>query len=73
MGWGSRATAMSDESVQYIILAAFGALCFGFGYLVAFFVERNRWRDQMIERGVAHYNWQTGKWEWGEPPKESRY
>jgi hypothetical protein len=21
----------------------------------------------MIKRGVARYNWQTGKWEWGEP------
>jgi hypothetical protein len=27
----------------------------------------------MIKRGVAGYNWQTGKWEWGEPPKESKY
>jgi hypothetical protein len=26
----------------------------------------------MIKRGVARYNWQTGKWEWGEPPKESK-
>jgi hypothetical protein len=26
----------------------------------------------MIKRGVARYNWQTGKWEWGEPPK-SKY
>jgi hypothetical protein len=25
------------------------------------------------KRGVARYNWTTGKWEWGEPPKESRY
>ena len=24
------------------------------------------WRDEMIKRGVARYNWQTGKWEWGE-------
>ena len=24
----------------------------------------------VIERGVARYNWHTGKWEWGEPPKE---
>jgi hypothetical protein len=24
----------------------------------------------MIKRGVARYNWQTGKWEWGEQPKE---
>jgi hypothetical protein len=28
--------------------------------------------DEMIKRGVARYNWQTGKWEWGEPPKESK-
>jgi hypothetical protein len=27
----------------------------------------------VFKRGVARYNWQTGKWEWGEPPKESRY
>jgi hypothetical protein len=29
---------------------------------------RNQWRDEMIKRGVARYYWQTGKWEWGEPP-----
>jgi hypothetical protein len=52
---------------------AFGAFCFGCGYLTAFIVTRNHWRDEMIKRGVARYNWQTGKWEWGEPPKESRY
>jgi hypothetical protein len=28
----------------------------------------------MIKRGVARYNWETGKWEWGEQPKEeTRY
>jgi hypothetical protein len=47
-----------------------GALCFGGGYLTAFIVTRNKWRDEMIKRGVARYNWHTGKWEWGEPPKE---
>jgi hypothetical protein len=36
-------------------------------------VTRNKWRDEMIKRGVARYNWQTGKWEWGDPPKDSRY
>jgi hypothetical protein len=46
----------------------FGAFCFGCGYLTAFIVTRNQWRDEMIKRGVARYNWQTGKWEWGEPP-----
>ena len=45
---------------------------FGCGYLIAFIVLRNQWRDEMIKRGVARYNWKTGKWEWGEPPKEGR-
>jgi hypothetical protein len=45
---------------------AFGALCFGVGYLTASIVTRNRWRDEMIKRGFARYNWYTGKWEWGE-------
>jgi len=58
-----------SELLQGIIVAAFGALCFGGGYLTAFIVTRNYWRDEMIKRGVARYNWQTGKWE-GEPPKE---
>jgi hypothetical protein len=25
-------------------------------------VLRNQWRDEMIKRGVARYNWKTGKW-----------
>jgi hypothetical protein len=41
-------------------------------HLTAFIVTRNHWRDEMIKRGVARYNWQTGKWEWGEPPKEPK-
>jgi hypothetical protein len=41
-------------------------------YLAGFIVTRNHWRDEMIERGVARYNWQTGKWEWGEPPKKPK-
>jgi ATP dependent DNA ligase domain len=65
--------AMSQPLLQVLIVVAFGALCFGCGYLTAFIVTRNRWRDEMIKRGVARYNWHTGKWEWGEPPKESRY
>jgi hypothetical protein len=56
---------MSQLLLQVVIVAAFAALCFGCGYLTAFIVTRNRWRDEMIERGVARYNWQTGKWEWG--------
>jgi hypothetical protein len=61
---------MSPFFLQFIIVAGFGALCFGFGYLTAFIVTRNQWRDEMIERGVAHYHWQTGKWDWGKPPEE---
>jgi hypothetical protein len=64
-----------SELSQFVIVAAFGALCFGCGYLIAFIVTRNKWRDEMIKRGVARYNWKTGNWEWGEAPKEgqSRY
>jgi hypothetical protein len=63
---------MSGLLLQVLIVVAFGAFCFGCGYLTAFIVTRNHWRDEMIKRGVARYNWQTGKWEWGEPPKEGR-
>jgi hypothetical protein len=58
------------ELSQFIIVAGFGAFCFGCGYLMGFLVTRHEWRDEMIKRGVARYNWRTGKWEWGEPPKE---
>jgi hypothetical protein len=57
---------MSQLLLQVLIVVAFGALCFGCGYLTAFIVTRNQWRE--IKRGVARYNWQTGRWEWGEPP-----
>ena len=56
--------------LQVVIVVTFAALCFGCGYLTAFIVTRNRWRDAMIKRGHARYNWHTGKWEWGESPKE---
>src|SRR5215467_4738679 len=55
---------MSQLGLQIIIVVAFGALCFGVGYLTASIVTRNRWRDEMIKRGFARYNWYTGKWEW---------
>jgi len=58
---------MSDLLLQFIIVAGFGAFCFGCGYLTGFIVTRNRWRE-MIKHGVAHYNSQTGLWEW-EPEK----
>jgi hypothetical protein len=57
---------------QFIIVVAFGAFCFGCGVLTAFIVTRNKWRDEMIRRGVARYNSRTGKWEWGELPKKPR-
>ena len=55
-----------SEVLQLIIVVAFGALCFGCGCLTAFIVTRNQWRHEMIERGFAHYNERTGKWEFGE-------
>ncbi len=63
---------MSELLLQVVIVAAFGALCFGCGYLAGFFVTRNRYRNEMIKRGVARHNWETGKWEWGEPLREPR-
>jgi hypothetical protein len=56
---------MSPLLLQVLIVVTFGVLCFGCGY-----VTRNHWRDDMIKRGHARYNWHTGKWEWGERPKE---
>jgi predicted permease len=44
--------AMSEQS-QFIIVVAFGALCFGCGCLTAFIVTRNKWRDEMIKRGAG--------------------
>jgi hypothetical protein len=64
-----------DQLLQFGLVAAFGAFFFGCGYLTAFIVTRNRFRNEMIKRGGARYNQRTGKWEWGAaPPKEeSRY
>jgi hypothetical protein len=39
---------MSQLLPQVIIVVAFGAICFGCGYLTAFIVTRNQWRDEMI-------------------------
>ena len=61
---------MNDLLLQLIVVAAAGACCFGCGALTAFIVTRKQWRREMIRRGAAHYNSQTGKWEWGELPKE---
>jgi hypothetical protein len=60
---------MSNLLLQILIVVAFGAFCFGCGYLTAFILTRNRWRDEMIKRGVARYNGQTGVWEWEPPTK----
>ena len=45
---------MSQLGLEIIIVVAFGALCFGCGYLTAFIVTRNQWRGDMIKRGFAH-------------------
>jgi hypothetical protein len=57
---------MSDEVLQFIIVVGFGA------HLTAFIVTRTRFRNQMIKRGAANYDSETGKWDWEKPPK-SRY
>jgi hypothetical protein len=31
--------------------------------VTAFVVTRNKWRDEMITRNVARYNWKDGKWD----------
>jgi hypothetical protein len=49
---------MSELLLQVLIVVAFGAFCFGCGYLTA------------AMRSVARYDRQTGKWGWGKPPKE---
>jgi hypothetical protein len=61
-----------SERLEFIILVVFGAFCFGCGVLTAFIVTRDRWRKEMIRRGAARYNSQTGKWEWGEPPEKPK-
>ena len=66
-------TVMSQQLLPVLIVVAFGALCFGCGYLAAFIATRKNWCADTIKRGAARYNSQAGKWEWGEPPKESRY
>ncbi len=35
------------------------------GFLCGKYIERNYWRDEMIRRKHASYNWMTGKWQWG--------
>jgi hypothetical protein len=50
---------MSEMLLQVLIVIAFGAFCFGCGCLTAFLVTRNKWRDEMIKRGVARYNSQN--------------
>ena len=37
-----------SELSQFLIVAAFGAICFGCGYLIAFIVTRNKWRDAIV-------------------------
>src|SRR5262249_8780954 len=43
----SEAASMNEQYSQFIIVAGFGVICFGFGYLIAFVVVRNQWRDEM--------------------------
>jgi hypothetical protein len=48
---------MSQLLLQIVIVVAFGAFCFGCGYLTAFIVMRNQWRDDQARCGplqLAH-------------------
>jgi hypothetical protein len=45
---------------QFIIVADFGAICFGFGYLIGLIVARNEWRDRYIG-GLANGNGMSRK------------
>ena len=55
---------MSELLLQVVMVMAFGAFFFGCGCLTAFIMTRNRFRKEAIKRGIAHYDEQTGKWEW---------
>jgi hypothetical protein len=63
---------MNDLLLQLIIVVAAGAFCFGCGYLAGFIVTRIKWRGEIIRRGAARYNSQTGKWEWGVSPEKPK-
>ena len=52
--WGH--WVMRELLLQFGIVVAFGAFCFGCGYFIAFIVTRNRFRDEMIKRGAARHN-----------------
>jgi hypothetical protein len=60
---------MSELLLQVLILVAFGTFCFGCGYLTASIVTPTSGGTKMIKPVLPAT---TGKWEWGEPPKESR-
>jgi hypothetical protein len=58
-----------SELLQFIIVVAFGAFCFGRGYLTAFIVTRNQLAGRNDQARccplqLAHRQ---------KPPKESRY
>jgi len=63
---------MSEPLSGFIIVFAFGALCFGCGYLTAFIVTRTRFPQRNDQARRRPLRSETGKWEWGEPPK-SKY
>ena len=56
----SKVAVMNQLALQVLIVMAFGALCFGCGYLTAFIVTRNKWRDETMRRGGILADWQTG-------------
>jgi len=55
---------MNQLPLQVVIVVAFGALCFGGGYLTAFIVTRNHWRDDQTwprPPQLAHRQMEMGR------------
>jgi hypothetical protein len=43
---GDASMSEISQLSQSIIVAGFDVICFGWGYLIAFIVTRNQWRDE---------------------------
>lgn len=48
----------------------FLAIIFVSGFIAGWFYTRMIYRDEAVEHGAAHYNQQTGTWEWTDRTKE---
>ena len=55
---------MNEVLIGLIIIS--GSILFGFvvGFLTGEVEEKDRWRKELIKRGLAEYNSDTGEWKW---------